>query len=177
MSFFLFQIVVLSLCLNNQLNYLGTLYTVKECTRLMIASGNAEGCKFVLCSSLAAYVGFVGWTAYTPTKYAIRGLAECLRQELILYGIDVHCLFPGTILTPGFIEEKKLKPALCSAMEGDDGMSPFDVAVGSLKGVKRGEFMVTCEMTGDLLRCGSRGLMPGNGVWWDAMWGLITKVH
>lgn len=66
---------------------------------------NVKGGKLVLCSSLAAFYGFIGNTAYCPTKMALRGLAEAMRQEMLLYGIDVHCMFPGSILTPGFVEE------------------------------------------------------------------------
>ena len=32
-------------------------------------------------SSLA---GFAGYTAYAPSKYALRGLADCLRNEVLL---------------------------------------------------------------------------------------------
>ena len=53
------------------LNYMGSVYTVKECVRLMVAN-KVKG-KIVLCSSLAALVGFIGYSAYTPTKCAIKG--------------------------------------------------------------------------------------------------------
>jgi 3-dehydrosphinganine reductase len=81
--------------------------------------------KVIFISSTLGLVGFVGYTEYVPSKYALRGiieftlillgryqkdlmfvffsgLADCLRNELILYDIGVHCYFPGGIRTAGF---------------------------------------------------------------------------
>jgi hypothetical protein len=37
----------------------------------------------------------------TATEAMDLGLAEVLHQELQPYGIKMHIMFPGTILTPG----------------------------------------------------------------------------
>lgn len=50
-------------------------------------------------------LGFAGYSAYAPTKFALRGLADCLRNELKQYGIGVHIFFPGNIDSPGFENE------------------------------------------------------------------------
>src|SRR5450432_1004657 len=57
----------------NAVNYLGTVYILKVIVPAMQArrSGN-----LVLMSSGAGLVGIYGYTAYTPTKFAIRGLGE-----------------------------------------------------------------------------------------------------
>ncbi|CAG8726490.1 4927_t:CDS:2, partial [Cetraspora pellucida] len=86
-----------------QLNYFGTLYTIHEAVKRM-AQQSVKG-KVVLVSSLLGFCGFIGYSSYAPTKHAIKGLVECLRNELILYGIDVHCYFAGTLDTPGYHEE------------------------------------------------------------------------
>lgn len=70
--------------------------------------------------------------AYTQLS---AGLAETLRNELILYDIDVHILFPGTIYSPGYVEENKTKPKITLKIEeGDDGLQPDQVAAALLKG-------------------------------------------
>lgn len=75
--------------------------------------------KIVLVSSVAGLLGFAGYSLYTPAKMAIRGkkerflsrlalfhcglgLAESLRNELLMHGISVHCYFPATILSRTF---------------------------------------------------------------------------
>ena len=47
----------------------------------------------------------------------------------MLYGIDVHIAFPGTIYTPGYEEENKTKPKITLKVEETDGgESPESVA-------------------------------------------------
>jgi NAD(P)-dependent dehydrogenase (short-subunit alcohol dehydrogenase family) len=41
---------------------------------------------------------FVG--AYSTSKFAVEGFSECLRRELVLYGIDVIVVAPGAVVTP-----------------------------------------------------------------------------
>lgn len=146
-----------------KVNYLGAVYTVKEASRLMIEK-NVKNGKLVLCSSLAAFVSFVGYSAYSPTKYALKGLADCLRQEMQMHGIGVHILFPGSIATAGFEEENKLKPRITKEIEGSDAMTPDAVAKASIAGLARGDFYITCEILGDLLQAGSLGLSPSSNL-------------
>lgn len=64
------------------------------------------------------------------------GLAESLQSELMLYDIDVHICFPGTIFSPGYIQENLVKPKVTLKIEErDEGMSPEGVAENLLKGV------------------------------------------
>lgn len=115
-----------------------------------------KGGKVVLTSSVLALMSFAGYSTYSPSKYAIRGklsphlstpshhtcssscsagLAESLRNELILYGIDVHLFLPATIFSPGFENEQRLKPDITKKIEGpDEGLTPDQVAAQLIKG-------------------------------------------
>jgi hypothetical protein len=65
----------------------------------------------------------------------VSGLAEALRNEMLLYGIDVHILFPGTIYSPGYEEENKTKPKITLKIEeADEGLKPEAVAQRLLEG-------------------------------------------
>lgn len=100
----------------------------------MARTGVKDG-KIVMVSSILGLFGLVGYSQYAPMKYAIRGLAESLRSELILYGISVHAYFPATILSPGLEEENKTKPKITLDVEGtDEGLTPAQCAKGLLKG-------------------------------------------
>jgi len=65
-------------------------------------------------SSALGFMAIMGYATYVPTKYAIFGLAEILRHELVPYNIKVSVLFPPDTDTPGFAEENKLKPPECT---------------------------------------------------------------
>jgi NAD(P)-dependent dehydrogenase (short-subunit alcohol dehydrogenase family) len=51
-------------------------------------------------SSVGGKVGmpFVG--PYNTSKFALEGLSESLRRELMIYGVDVIVIAPGAIATP-----------------------------------------------------------------------------
>jgi 3-dehydrosphinganine reductase len=54
-----------------KLNYLGSAYTAREAAKQMVA--NKTKGKIVLASSILGLFGMVGYSSYTPTKFAIRG--------------------------------------------------------------------------------------------------------
>jgi NAD(P)-dependent dehydrogenase (short-subunit alcohol dehydrogenase family) len=45
-----------------------------------------------------------GYTAYSASKFALRGLAESLQQEVIADNIHVSLIFPPDTATPGLVE-------------------------------------------------------------------------
>lgn len=63
--------------------------------------------KIVFVSSMLGMLSFAGYGSYSPAKFAVRGLADTLRNELQQYGISVHIFFPGGIKSPGFDKEVK----------------------------------------------------------------------
>lgn len=60
-------------------NFLGVVRSIK-----CVLPGMLERRKgtIVLTSSMAAVVGFAGYTSYAPTKWAVRGLGDCLYNEV-----------------------------------------------------------------------------------------------
>ena len=54
----------------------------------------------VMLASQAGQIGVYGYTAYTPTKFALRGLAESLRMELKPYRVAVSLVVPPDTDTP-----------------------------------------------------------------------------
>lgn len=153
-------------------NFRTCLNTVHEAVCAMKKEGK-EGGRVVLTSSVLALMSFAGYSTYSPSKYAIRGLAEALRNELQLYGISVHLFLPATIYSPGFENEQRLKPDVTKKIEGpDEGMSPDGVAKEMLKGLERNDFYITYEPVGHMLR-NSRGITPRNNLLLDTFWGLV----
>ena len=94
-------------------------------------------------SSTLGFMSFIGWASYSPAKHALRGLADTLQSELMLYGIDVHIFFPPTMFTPGYEEENKTKPKVTLEIEGaDDGLTADQAALGLLNGKSIAHYFV-----------------------------------
>uniref|UniRef100_A0A7S0IX00 Ketoreductase domain-containing protein n=1 Tax=Calcidiscus leptoporus TaxID=127549 RepID=A0A7S0IX00_9EUKA len=70
-------------------NYLGTLRCIKAVTPSMVQRGDGQ---VIIVASACAVVSFLGYSSYAPTKFALRGLADALRNELIGFGVSVKCL-------------------------------------------------------------------------------------
>jgi len=133
--------------------------------------------KIVFVASVLGYMSFVGYSSYSPAKHALRGLAETLRSELQLYSISVQIFFPGTIYSPGYIEENKTKPKITLKIEEtDEGMQPEAHAEKLLRGVQKGNFHISSDFLTNIFRSSTRGSTPQNNVFLDALYELIGWV-
>jgi NAD(P)-dependent dehydrogenase (short-subunit alcohol dehydrogenase family) len=56
-------------------------------------------------------VGVYGYTAYSMSKFALRGMGEALQHEVTRDNIRVSLIFPPDTETPGF-EEGKCGPCV-----------------------------------------------------------------
>jgi short-subunit dehydrogenase len=56
--------------------------------------------RLVLVGSVSGHLGVPGSTAYTMSKFAVRGLAQALGHELAPHGVAV------TLISPGFVESE-----------------------------------------------------------------------
>ena len=109
----------------------------------------------IFTSSVVAFIPIVGYGPYSPGKAAIKSLSDTLAQEVLLYGEDVkiHTVFPGNILTPGLENENKTKPGITHKLEeADPSQMPDDAAAKAIKGLERGEYLVTLTWLGALMR-------------------------
>ncbi len=122
-------------------NYFGTLYALKAVIPGMRARGRGA---VVLISSGAGLVGLFGYTPYSPSKFALRGLAEALRAELKPAGIAVTIVYPPDTDTPQLTEENLTKPPETKALTAGGGLWTAEaVARATLTAVRRGRFSVT----------------------------------
>ncbi len=120
------------------INYFGTLYCIRAALPAM-----AQG-HIALVSSGAGLVGLYGYSAYCPSKFALRGLAEGLRAELKPMGIKVAIAYPPDTDTPQLAEENKTKPPATKAITATaDVWSADGVARVILEGMDRGRFAIT----------------------------------
>jgi 3-dehydrosphinganine reductase len=116
-------------------NYLGTLYAVKAVVPSMIERGRGS---IVCISSSAGLLGVFGYGAYGPTKYAVRGLCDIIRNELRPHGIAVSCVFPSDVDTPQLAGERPHQPPELKAVSGTiRPVPPEQVARAILRGIRR----------------------------------------
>lgn len=98
---------------------------------------------FVNMSSIAGYIGLMGYAAYTPTKFAIVGLSEVLRNEYKQYNIKVSIVYPPDTDTFGLHEEAKTRPEELNIIAERGGlMQPDEMAEIIVKGVLKEKFYI-----------------------------------
>lgn len=142
-------------------DYFGTLYAIKAALPAMVQA--KQGGHVVLVSSGLGLISWIGYAQYSGAKYALRGLAEALRNELQLYDIRVSIYYPGNIDSPGYVNENKTKPPETLTIEGvSDVTHPDKVAQTLIDGMSDGQFSITNEPLPFLLRTLANGVAPRN---------------
>ena len=122
-------------------NYFGTLYLIKAALPAMRDRGAG---RIVMISSGTGLIGVFGYTAYSPTKFALRGLAESLRAEVKRDGIGISIVYPPDTDTPQLTAENRIKPVETRAISGKaKTWSADDVTAVILKGIRKGRFTIT----------------------------------
>lgn len=114
----------------------------------------------VMTASAVIFYMIPGYIPYAPSKFAMRGLAEGLSRELMLYpqNVKVHLVCPGTILSPGFDQEELVKPQVTKEIEAKDPrQTPDEVATKAIAGLEKGNFMITINLLNKAMQAGSIG--------------------
>jgi 3-dehydrosphinganine reductase len=130
--------------------------------------------KIIFVSSLLGYMSMIGYSSYSPGKHALRGLAETLRSELLLYGTTVHIMFPGNIDSPGYVEENRVKPKITLDIESTDKpTAPELLAEELVHGVQRGDFHISPDLLSNIFRSSTLGATPHNNLLLDGIYAAI----
>lgn len=124
------------------INMWGVLYGTKAFLPLMLEQ--REGC-IVNISSVFGMIGYPAQSAYNMSKFAVRGLTECLWSELEGTGVRAVCVHPGGIRTN--IDKTARRCKAASSEEASfDGLAkkmlvtpPEDCAADILEGLRRGD--------------------------------------
>ncbi|KAK9137213.1 hypothetical protein Sjap_007807 [Stephania japonica] len=142
-------------------NLMGTFHLIKAALPGMKNRTDRGPRSIAITSSQAGQVGIYGYSAYSASKFALRGLAEALQQEVISENIHVTLIFPPDTETPGFAEESKIRPEVTNIIAASSGaMKADDVARKALNGIKSGSFIVPCNIEGLMLSLATAGMSP-----------------
>lgn len=121
-------------------NYFGTVYMTKAVLPGMIQRRSGH---IVNVASLGAVVAYIGYSAYAPSKFAVRGFSDALRTEMKVHNVRVSIVFPGDTDTPQLVYENQHKPHETKYIAGVGRIySPQEVAEGILSGVRRGRYVI-----------------------------------
>jgi NAD(P)-dependent dehydrogenase (short-subunit alcohol dehydrogenase family) len=135
-------------------NLKGMINGVQTFMPRMIARG--AGGHIVNTASMSAFVALPNTAIYCTTKYAVRGLSECLRIELEKHNIGVSILCPGAVNTnihesvlsrpdkyagSGYYgADQQVFKRLKSVIES--GFDPVDLGRVVLEAVRRNDFWI-----------------------------------
>jgi short-subunit dehydrogenase len=125
------------------INFWGTVYGVKYFLPILRQQPRGQ---IVNLSSVFGMVAPAGQTAYSSSKFAVRGFTEALRHELEGSSVFVSCVHPGGIRTPiaargrlGANAPKTRKEESVSRLAQLAKTSPEDAATRILRGIERRE--------------------------------------
>lgn len=84
------------------INVLGPVIATKAFLPLLGTDTTLKGApgRIVMMSSVSGQFGNPLLSPYSTSKFALEGLSESLRRELMLFGIDVVTIAPGPVRTP-----------------------------------------------------------------------------
>lgn len=130
-------------------NLLGITYPARAVAPGMIERGRGH---IAMVSSMGGFIGVYGYSAYSPSKFGVMGLAEVLRCELKPHGIGVTVLCPPNVDSPGYARELEIEPAETAAINGNvRAVPPKAMAEVFVSAVEKGTFLVVPGLVNGLL--------------------------
>ncbi len=153
-------------------NYFGSLYSIKA---VLPAMKQRQSGRIVLISSGAGLIGLYGYTAYCPSKFALRGLAESLRGELKPQGIGITIVYPPDTDTPQLAAENKIKPPETKKITATANTWTAEaVAQKIIRGVNKGNFAIAPGVELTILNRFHSLLLPGLNWYFEQ---IIKKIN
>ncbi|KAI9330183.1 hypothetical protein BDR26DRAFT_871690 [Obelidium mucronatum] len=117
--------------------------------------------RIIFITSTLTFCSFVGYGSYAATRFALRGLADSLRSELLPLGISVQMYAPGNVDTDSYKLENEMKPEITKKIDGASTVStPEQAAKAALAGVLNGRYSSTNDPMTELLRVVNSGSGP-----------------
>lgn len=118
------------------INFWGVVHGTKEFLPHLIASGDGH---LVNLSSLFGLISMPGQTMYNASKYAVRGMTEAVREEMLIAGHPVGV----TAVHPGGIKTAIARNARVSAKEDKDATAKlFDKKLAKMTPERAAEIIV-----------------------------------
>ncbi len=133
----------------------------------------------IFTSSVAAFYPITGYSSYGPGKAAIKTLSDGLAQEVLLYGeeVKIHTVFPGGIQSPGFEIENKTKPQITHILEASDTVQmPDEVAKNAISGLENGDYLITVDFLGSVMRACAWGCSRRNNWVIDTLFTWVISI-
>jgi 3-dehydrosphinganine reductase len=121
-------------------NFYATLHTVQAVLPGMLQRQSGT---IVNVASMASVVGLFGYSAYSASKFAVRGFSEALHSELKPHGVHVMMVYPPDTDTPQLAYDRAHKPPE-TAMFSATARSTTAAAVAAeiLRGIQRRRMLV-----------------------------------
>lgn len=143
------------------INYLGSVRATKIALPYLIKKFNQPESRIIYVSSLAGLVGIYGYSCYSPTKFAIRGLAETLSMEFLSKNIRISVCVPPDTDTESFAIENLTKPDITQTISKGAGIfTPKKVANSIIYGLYNYKYFITTGFESYLLASIISGFSP-----------------
>jgi meso-butanediol dehydrogenase/(S,S)-butanediol dehydrogenase/diacetyl reductase len=147
-----------------EVNVLGVVHCYRAAARQMIDQG--RGGRLIGAASVAAHRAGKWQSAYSASKFAVRGLSQSLAQELAEHGITVNVYSPGVVQTP-------MWESIDDALATRKGTAPGSELAGMVAGIPLGRLETPADVAGvvSFLASPDAGSVTGQSIVVDGgMW-------
>jgi meso-butanediol dehydrogenase/(S,S)-butanediol dehydrogenase/diacetyl reductase len=145
-------------------NVKGVFNCYRAAARQMISQG--RGGRLIGAASVASHRGGKWQSAYSASKFAVRGMSQSVAQELAEHGITVNVYSPGVVQTP-------MWESIDEAMTRRRGTPPGSELAGMVAGIPLGRLETPDDVAGvvSFLASPDAGYLTGQSIVVDGgMW-------